>query len=178
MRDGGPAMTAALRIETAAGAATGQVLASGKVNQWPGNLPDQTQRARARAAGISVRTQRKLDRLARDRPDLLAEVKAGRMSAHRAALEAGIVGKATEDGVVAPRRRDQRHRVSATRHRLALPTLVQEDARLAREMREHGFDPTHPLVIRPLGDGYQVVASARDYSSPASSRRRWLSSAL
>jgi hypothetical protein len=97
MRDGGPAMTAALRIETAAGATTGQVLASGKVNQWSGNLPDQTQRARARAAGISVRTQRKLDRLARDRPDLLAEVKAGRMSAHRAALEAGIVGKATED---------------------------------------------------------------------------------
>jgi hypothetical protein len=89
-------MTAALRIEAAAGATTGEVLPSGKVNQWSGTLPSQTQRARAEAAGISVRTQRKLDRLARDRPDLLAEVRAGRLSAHRAALEAGIV-KATGD---------------------------------------------------------------------------------
>jgi hypothetical protein len=90
-------MTAALRVTAAAGTTTGEVLPSGKVNQWSGILPSQTQRARAEAAGISERTQRKLDRLARDRPDLLAEVRAGRLSAHRAALEAGIVSKATED---------------------------------------------------------------------------------
>jgi hypothetical protein len=50
---------------------------------------------RAAASGISLRTQRKLDMLARKRPDLLEEVKAGRMSAHAAAVEAGIV-KPTE----------------------------------------------------------------------------------
>ena len=90
-------MTTALRIEAAAGATTGEVLAGGKVNQWSGILPSQTQRARAEAAGISERTQRKLDRLAKVRPDLLDKVRAGRLSAHRAALEAGIVGQATED---------------------------------------------------------------------------------
>jgi hypothetical protein len=94
-------MTAALRIEAAAGATTGAVLPGGKVNQWSGILPDQTQRARAEAAGISERTQRKLDRLARVRPDLLEKVRAGRMSAHRAALEAGIV-KATGDARASP----------------------------------------------------------------------------
>jgi hypothetical protein len=75
----------------AAQATTGDVLPSGKVNQWSGNLPEQTQPARAAAAGVSVRTQRKLDRLANVRPDLLEEVRAGRLSAHAAAREAGII---------------------------------------------------------------------------------------
>jgi hypothetical protein len=97
MRGGGPVMTAALRVTAAAGATTGKVLPSGKVNQWSGTLPSQTQRARAEAAGISVRTQRLLDRLAKVRPDLLDEVRAGRLSAHRAALEAGIIGMTTGD---------------------------------------------------------------------------------
>jgi hypothetical protein len=95
MRGGGPVMTAALRVTAAAGATTGKVLPSGKVNQWSGTLPSQTQRARAEAAGISVRTQRLLDRLAKVRPDLLDEVRAGRLSAHRAALEAGIISMTT-----------------------------------------------------------------------------------
>jgi hypothetical protein len=91
-------MTTALRVEAAAEATTGEVLPSGKVNQWSGILPNQAQRARAEAAGISVRTQRKLDRLAQVRPGLLAAVRAGRMSAHRAALEAGIVNKTAGNG--------------------------------------------------------------------------------
>ena len=57
-----------------------------------------SQAARAGKAGVSRYTQQKLDRLARDRPDLLAEVRAGRLSAHRAALEAGIVKEAAGDG--------------------------------------------------------------------------------
>jgi hypothetical protein len=89
-------MSTALRVEAAARATTGEVLLSGKVNQWSGNSPDQTQPARARAAGISVRTQRLLDRLAKVRPDLLDEVRAGRLSAYRAAVEAGIVKEAAE----------------------------------------------------------------------------------
>jgi hypothetical protein len=56
-----------------------------------GNLPIGHQADRAVAAGISLRTQRKLDRLARERPDLLDEVRSGRLSAHGAALAAGIV---------------------------------------------------------------------------------------
>ena len=23
---------------------------------------------------------------------------------------------------------------------------------------EHGFGPAHPLIVRPLGDGYQIIA--------------------
>jgi hypothetical protein len=91
--------TAALRVEAAAGATTSAVLPSdGSVH--PSNarqFADHTQRARAKAAGISTRSQRTLDRLAQLRPDLLAEVRAGRLSAHRAAVEAGIVREAAED---------------------------------------------------------------------------------
>jgi hypothetical protein len=48
-----------------------------------GNLPGPTQGERAARSGVGTRTQRKLDHLARLRPDLLEEV--------RAATEAGIV---------------------------------------------------------------------------------------
>jgi hypothetical protein len=50
-----------------------------------------SQQERADRAGVSVRTQRKLDHLANVRPDLLGEVRGGRLSAHAAAREAGIV---------------------------------------------------------------------------------------
>lgn len=56
-----------------------------------GNLPIDTQAERAEAAGIGERTQRKLDALARHAPHLLDRVKNGAMSAHAAAIEAGIV---------------------------------------------------------------------------------------
>ena len=46
---------------------------------------------RAAEAGISHYQQQKLDALARQRPDLLEQVKAGTMSTHAAALAAGIV---------------------------------------------------------------------------------------
>jgi hypothetical protein len=46
---------------------------------------------RARSAGMSLRTQGKLDRLAKLRPDLLEPVRAGRLSAHAAAIKAGFI---------------------------------------------------------------------------------------
>jgi hypothetical protein len=49
------------------------------------------QKDRAEQNGISRPTQRKLDRLARDHPDLHERVKAGELSAHRAAIEAGFI---------------------------------------------------------------------------------------
>ncbi len=50
-----------------------------------------SQSARAESNGVSDRTQRKLDRLAKDRPDLLQRVKAKELSVQAAAIEAGIV---------------------------------------------------------------------------------------
>jgi hypothetical protein len=82
------------RIQEAAKATTGDVLPqSPGINQYTGsgNLPGPTQSERAARSGVGTRTQRKLDHLARLRPDLLAEVRAGRKSVHRAATEAGIV---------------------------------------------------------------------------------------
>ena len=52
---------------------------------------ESAQSARAESNGISDRTQRKLDRLAKDRPDLLERVQAGGLSVHRAAMDAGFV---------------------------------------------------------------------------------------
>jgi hypothetical protein len=85
------------RVAKAAEATTGEVLPRAVgLNQHTGEdryrqIAGTTQQARAKAAGISTRTQRTLDRLAKVRPDLLDEVKAGHLSAHRAALEAKIV---------------------------------------------------------------------------------------
>jgi hypothetical protein len=106
VRDGRSAMTTALRIEAAAGATTGEVLAAvGFVaeRQKGRQIRDpRSQAARAKENGVSTYTQRKLDALARKRPDLLDEVRAGRLSAHRAALEAGIIGMTTGDARASP----------------------------------------------------------------------------
>jgi hypothetical protein len=51
---------------------------------------DKTQAERAKENGVSKRTQEKLDALARKRPDLLEKVRAGAMSTHAAAVQAGI----------------------------------------------------------------------------------------
>jgi hypothetical protein len=89
------AMTAGERVEAAAEATTGEVLPAHRPAEESRKIAGLSQPARAEAAGISERTQRKLDRLARERPDLLAEVKAGRLSAHAAAVEAEIVKRRT-----------------------------------------------------------------------------------
>ena len=52
---------------------------------------DSSQSARAESNAVSRRTQVKLDRLAKDRPDLLARVKAKELSVQAAAIEAGII---------------------------------------------------------------------------------------
>jgi hypothetical protein len=70
---------------------TGEVLPSdGSVH--PGNARQfaaHAQPARAAAKGISERTQRKLDKVAQLRPELLDEIAAGRLSAHAAAVKVG-----------------------------------------------------------------------------------------
>lgn len=94
--------------EREANQAAGEVLANPNVKrggdrgvnqhgQWEANgkFPIATQVDRAESNGVSDRTQRKLDRLAKERPDLLARVKAGEMKVNRAAIEAGIVKKPT-----------------------------------------------------------------------------------
>ena len=54
-------------------------------------ISDATQSARADSNGVSQYTQRKLDRRAKDRPDLLQRVKTKELSVQAAAIEAGIV---------------------------------------------------------------------------------------
>jgi hypothetical protein len=81
----------AARIVAAAERTTGEVLPSHRPAAESRQVSDLSQPARAAEAGVSERTQRKLDALAHRRPDLLDEVKAGRRSAHAASLEAGIV---------------------------------------------------------------------------------------
>jgi hypothetical protein len=95
------AATAVERGVTAANATKGEVLGRGRqaaaaaadVNGQIAHLDSQADRAQQ--AGVSQRTQRKLDALARRAPALLAEVRAGRLSAHRACVEAGIVTEPT-----------------------------------------------------------------------------------
>ena len=53
------------------------------------------QSVRAESNGVHRDTQRKLDRLAKDRPDLLAMVRFNQMSVNKAAIEAGIVKQPT-----------------------------------------------------------------------------------
>ena len=59
------------------------------------NLSNSTQKARAKENGVHRKTQEKLDRLAKERPDLLAMVRFNQMSVNKAAIEAGIVKQPT-----------------------------------------------------------------------------------
>jgi len=91
------------RLKQAAMATTGDVLTKS------GFVPDRVEGAqiahpcsqtmRAAGSAISRRTQQHLDALARRRPDLLDEVRSGRLSAHRAAIQAGIVNHGSFDGL-------------------------------------------------------------------------------
>jgi hypothetical protein len=54
-----------------------------------------SQKERAREAGVSYQTQQRLDRLARDFPPLHEEVKAGKLSVHRASIQAGFIREAS-----------------------------------------------------------------------------------
>lgn len=90
--------TAAARVQAAAGRTTGGGFAHGgdrrSAERSSGKLPlDRIERAAS--SGVGERTQRKLDALARRAPDLLEKVKAGELSAHAAAKEAGIVKERT-----------------------------------------------------------------------------------
>jgi hypothetical protein len=63
----------------------------GKLPLDPVPVPQPVPQAeRAERAGIGERTQRKLDKLARERPDLHVQVAAGVKSAQAAAIEAGF----------------------------------------------------------------------------------------
>jgi len=65
------------------------VLPVGRPEQL-GNLRNLPRAERAAEQGISPKQQEKLDKLARQAPQLLAEVKAGRMSVNAAFIEAGF----------------------------------------------------------------------------------------
>jgi hypothetical protein len=69
---------------------TGTVLPEGRPRKL-GNFPSFSQGKRAQQNGISDRTMRKLDRLARDFPDFFELVQQGKISVHRAAKAAGFV---------------------------------------------------------------------------------------
>jgi hypothetical protein len=53
------------------------------------------QPARAEKNGVGLRTQIKLDRIARERPDLHEEVQAGHLTIHRVSIQAGFVKEAS-----------------------------------------------------------------------------------
>ena len=71
------------RIQHAAAVTSGEVLPRGKSDQ-----DIRSQADRAIAAGISVRTQGKLDYLAQQQPELLAAVHSGQMSVDQAYRQA------------------------------------------------------------------------------------------
>jgi hypothetical protein len=85
------------RAKKAAEQTTGDVLPSdGSVNQHNplgrvAKLATLPRKDRAIANGTSESNQKKLDRLVRDFPTLAADVRAGRLSVNRAAIEAGFV---------------------------------------------------------------------------------------
>jgi hypothetical protein len=85
------AVTAAQRGQEAAKATTGEVLPEGRPPKETAQIVQLAQPERAAKAGVGRMTQQKLDALAKKRPDLLEAVRAGIMSAHCAAVEAGIV---------------------------------------------------------------------------------------
>lgn len=80
--------SATVRRGRAADATTGEVLPEGRPEKL-GNLPSFSQESRAQQAGISPRSQRKLDKLARLRPDLFERVRAEGLAVSRACILAG-----------------------------------------------------------------------------------------
>ncbi len=85
------AAAASERMRNAAEVTTGAVLPRNRPLWEVDNLSTSPQKERAAISGVGVVTQKKLDRLARDRPDLLARVRSGELSANAASIEAGFV---------------------------------------------------------------------------------------
>ncbi len=73
----------------AAQATTGEVVPVKAGQRTDLDNLSRSQSERAAAAGVGIVTQKKLDALARRAPALLDEVRAGRLSAHAAAVKAG-----------------------------------------------------------------------------------------
>jgi hypothetical protein len=89
----GQALEARSRKEAVTAAAKGTTKETASAGQGERadlcNLHKSDQSDRAARNGVSRRTQIKLDRLARERPDLLQRVKAGELRCHRACIQAG-----------------------------------------------------------------------------------------
>jgi hypothetical protein len=124
--------TACDRTADAAQATTGEVLPAHK--HPDGQFAGQTQPARAAESGVSPWQQRYLDALARRAPDLLAEVRARKMSCNAACVQAGItkvpppleIGKrAAARRAHCPYRRPTRWRAS-TFFSISLSTLPRQ----------------------------------------------------
>jgi hypothetical protein len=88
-------------VPQAAQHTTGEVLPRGgdqksEERKSTGNFPvDRVQSVRARSVGVSDRTQRKLDKIARTHPELLDQIKDGKLSVHRACIQAGHIKEVT-----------------------------------------------------------------------------------
>lgn len=78
------------KVQAAAAKTTGDVLPEGRPKKTS-QIATLSQAAKAKANGVSKRTQEKLDRLAREFPKLHAQVKSGELSCHAASVQAGIV---------------------------------------------------------------------------------------
>jgi hypothetical protein len=74
--------TAGERVRKVAAETDGEVVPQGRPTKEKGNLPVY-QTERALRNGVGIRTQRQLDRLARDFPDLHGKVCSGEMSSHQ-----------------------------------------------------------------------------------------------
>ena len=86
------AKRASERIQQAAVATTGEVRTHRDNQHMQIAQAPPPQNERASQSGVSLRTQIKLDQLARMKPDTLYQaVRAGRMSVNRAAIEAGFI---------------------------------------------------------------------------------------
>lgn len=84
------------RVRAAAANTTGEVRPQGRPSKNSDNdklakFASKSKAARASENGISHYTQQKLDRLASEHPKLMDQVRAGELSAHAAAVQAGIV---------------------------------------------------------------------------------------
>lgn len=130
------AAAARARVETAARRTTGEVLPSHRPSKDErrqiADLPT-PQTDRAAAAGVSERTQRKLDALARRAPALLDRVRSGDMSAHAAAVEAGIVKVRTPQQIIL---REWAKLTTAEQRAMLVELCEIKDA---RELAEAGY---------------------------------------
>jgi hypothetical protein len=131
------------RVADAATDTTGEVMAPHRP-QGSSQSATLSQAERARQAGVSKRTQEKLDALARKAPEKLQLVREGKLSAHRACVEAGIVKEPTGLQLLrralrkAPRRAQSNREVGRPLRPQKAPEGTAREAAVRRGVRLEG----------------------------------------